>query len=109
MNKYKEALNHLVKVPCSNDYSNQSNKGYKEEKLKFFNGIRVFEDDEKALSILQELVDKETPKKPLEFSSNITNSEDVYTFNACPNCRKYLYVSQKYCDVCGQALDWSEE
>ncbi len=35
--------------------------------------------------------------------------------NGCPNCfEKYgkneiLYAGQKYCSVCGQAIDWSEE
>lgn len=65
--------------------------------------------DEEDINILQELVDKAIPKKIITFYSNVTNSEDVYAFDTCPSCRKYLNLNQKYCDECTQALDWSDE
>ena len=42
-------------------------------------------------------LEKQTPKKPF------------YTipFYNCPKCKNDLYENQKYCENCGQALDWS--
>ena len=71
-----------------------------------------YSDDSKFhqdLDVLQELVDKATPKKPLKLE------EGKYT---CPSCSmaftlktsiKNMFVNNRYCDVCGQALDWSED
>lgn len=45
---------------------------------------------------LQELVDKEIPKK--------------VKHSSCPNCgRMYLIKNANYCPHCGQRLDWREE
>ena len=64
---------------------------------------------EKRLNILQELVEKATPKKPIPLN---------WDMNRCPNCKCYLPTKRNalkkrepriYCDRCGQALDWSEE
>ena len=54
------------------------------------------------LEILQELVDKETPKKPIK---------KLYGHYKCPVC-DHDWDSRdwksKYCGLCGQRLDWSE-
>ena len=76
MNKYQDALNKLVGIRTD------------------FRGGKIFMQEK--INILQELVDKETPKKPLGLS-------------ICPNCQNRLYIDQKYCDKCGQKLDWSKE
>lgn len=59
---------------------------------------------------LQRLIDKATPKKPIQT-----------VFNAfCPNCKEALgkqfaidgingIMCRQYCSNCGQALDWSED
>ena len=54
---------------------------------------------------LQELVDKETPMKPIHLGGN------KYS---CKNCSmafelntKVRFVNNQYCDVCSQKLDWS--
>nr|DAV75071.1 MAG TPA: putative hydrogenase nickel incorporation protein [Caudoviricetes sp.] len=60
--------------------------------------------------VLQELVDKATPKKP---DVNINNGY-------CPNCHQTFGLERtkeamirsrwfSFCPYCGQALDWSEE
>lgn len=72
---------------------------------------RCFTDEPKK--VLQELVDKETPKK-----LKSKTDKDGRLLWVCPNCED-VYMKfwsdvetitcRKYCDECGQKLDWSEE
>lgn len=50
--------------------------------------------------LLQELVDKETPKKVKPFPNS-------FYIKTCPNCSSALETKRNYCDNCGQRLDWS--
>jgi hypothetical protein len=86
VNKYQEALLNI------RYYYAQSQK-YK--KLQKYNAKR-------QLETLQELVDKDTPKKPIQKAAKRI---------VCPNCERSIAreVSPRYCIVCGQRLDWSEE
>ena len=53
----------------------------------------------------QKLKDKETPKKPLR----IINLFYLSPYR-CPVCKTIPHTgNQKYCDECGQKLDWSDE
>lgn len=45
-----------------------------------------------------ECVEKQNPKIPLY---------SVSPFYKCRECENDLHEGQKYCDNCGQALDWS--
>jgi hypothetical protein len=82
MNKYQEALNRIAKYCGVNNGS-------------------MLEDD---LKTLQELVDKATPKKPIE---EIDSYDDFdYSVDYCPNCKNE--VDDTYCPACGQKIDWSE-
>lgn len=92
MNKYQEAYNII--------------DGYV-----LFHGLA--EEDErykeliKALGMLNELVDKATPKKPIK-----SEEQDIryVTKYECPNCHQYFTRRiSKYCYHCGQALKWEEE
>jgi len=57
-----------------------------------------------ALAIIQKALEKQIPKKPKKYV-NLYGS----TRNGCPACpRNEIYAGQKYCSVCGQAIDWSE-
>lgn len=72
----------------------------------------------KDFDILQELVDKATPKKPVrvccEPEEEWDNEEEFYN---CPNCGEplpynfdYDYpIKNKCCLECQQVLDWSDE
>ena len=61
-----------------------------------------------------EALEKQVPKKPIIDKANLT---DFQTFH-CPSCDKKIISRldgewiagrlQKYCDNCGQALDWSD-
>ena len=96
-NKYQEALDNVRKVYVeSNHY------------------------DEEDIRIFQELVDKETSMKvgniqPLVLEEDIKNYGNA-RFNLCPKCQRIVYpfhISDyskiKYCENCGQKLDWSVE
>ena len=70
MNKHQEALNNLNLT------------------------ARKMED----IRVIQELVDKETPMKPLR-----------YGCIQCGNCLNVILGTSKYCSNCGQAIDRSED
>lgn len=60
-----------------------------------------------CLERLQELVDKETPKKPTEADASEQNS---YCAWLCPTCGR-THINNyplNYCSDCGQKIDWSD-
>ena len=66
--------------------------------------------EDKNLEVLEEIVNKATPKKP-----------EITIYNGfCPNCHQAFGFERtrqamlrpywlSFCPVCGQALDWSED
>lgn len=89
MNKYQEAIairNAYIQTEsgtkCLDDY-------YKER-----------------FDTLQELVDKETPKKVLNKHKEYCFPSAYRLSGICPNCKNHVDES-KYCSRCGQKLDWS--
>ena len=84
MNKYQEALNEMYAV------LNDSKRFCKHKNL------------------LQELVDKATPIKPIENILGTGKYLVKYT-HECSKCGNYLEVSNKYCSECATELDWSVE
>ena len=44
----------------------------------------------------------------LKTRQSLKPGRDNYFFT-CPVCKKAVYREQKYCDGCGQAIDWEEE
>lgn len=101
MNKYQEALEYLTEEA----YSNYFRKYVQTSKEK----VTLF----KSSEALQELVDKATPKKPINQSTPVVRQGN------CPNCKgelrklesrnEVVIEGQLYCCSCGQALDWSEK
>lgn len=72
---------------------NMSTIGLKEDSVK-----RVV----KARDLAIKALEKQIPKKP-----DFTEDKE---FALCPRCNgKGLLDKQKYCDNCGQKLDWSDE
>ncbi len=67
-------------------------------------------DRKEALHMAIQALEKEEPKKPHKYI-------DIYETekNGCPNCynksgrNEILYAGQKYCSVCGQAIDWRDK
>lgn len=45
-------------------------------------------------------IEKQIPKKPVDLAKN-----ELY--GNCAVCGKVVHIGERYCDQCGQALDWS--
>lgn len=93
MNKYQEALELLKEYRIGVELNVVDKINY---------NARL----EKIIDLLQELVDKATPKK-LYTKSNMTNK-------ICPSCHLIFgldkhdrYEEHKHCPNCSQAIDWS--
>lgn len=64
----------------------------------------------RAIGTLEECkiaVEKQRPKKPI-------NQDDDYGTFKCPNCNGLIFTedrfeTHRYCLLCGQKLDWSDE
>lgn len=86
MNKYKEALYELKMVLIYNSHK------YGDSRLIDLN-----------VETINELVEKATPKKP-KLLNDICDD-----FFKCPECDVLIHYHQRYCDRCGQRIDWSED
>ena len=62
--------------------------------------------DLREVEVLQELVDKATPKKILRTVND--NGEPFLPrgYGECPKCKTVVGCSDKYCRECGQRLEW---
>ena len=79
----------------------------------------VFLQDMEALKVGITALEKQVPKKipavntPCHVKAFDSDTETVCTFccATCPVCSKWIVanVNHKYCQYCGQALDWSDE
>ena len=86
MNKYEESILDLTFITANLKFVKIGGK----DKIK------------KALTNMNELVERATPKK--------VGYSELHQFNICPNCDGNVYHHQhtNNCGDCGQALDWSE-
>lgn len=60
-------------------------------------------------NVILDALEKQIPKKPI-IDTNYSGGR--YTVAYCPNCKKMRGLLKyakdfKFCDECGQALDWS--
>lgn len=99
MNKYQEVLENL--------------KNWVVEYVYDEDGLEISDtclDDlyPSEFAILQELVDKETPKKVLNKHKEYVFPEAYRFSGRCPNCKNHV-DENRYCNRCGQKLDWSDE
>lgn len=57
--------------------------------------------------VLSNALEKQIPKKPIIHG---VRDRDINTISyTCPICNKHIWITEVYCNHCGQALDWSEE
>ena len=93
MNKYQEVLD-FIKNIVIDELSN----GYDDPK-------HLIDFYPNEVNVLQELVDKEKPMKPLHISLLSNPAQNII---ACGNCKgNNLGQSFKYCPSCGQKIDWN--
>ena len=94
MNKYQEALNKTNFI--LRKLSGWSGKDLSE----IDNQYDLFNNQ----ALIQELVDKATPKKPIDSFCPICGSYDIEV-----NIVRIGWEKQKHCPDCGQAIDWSTD
>ena len=83
MNKYQEALD-VINTSDDEKFIKDSSSYFEKYKLN-------------PVAVIQKLVDKETPMKPLKLSEG----------DFCRNCKCEIPENvEKYCPHCGQKLDW---
>ena len=66
-------------------------------------GYQLTSEDFEWLEEAKEALEKQTPKKP-----TIDEYDDGTYSYICP-CGAEVKENQAYCDICGQAIDWSDE
>lgn len=105
MNKYQKALDYLAENSMYETVERRGREIWKE----------VTHEGIEAQELLQELVDKATPKRP-----KISKINEKLTLYYCPECgtyvgsraKYYLYRSDvdNYCSYCGQTIkqDWND-
>lgn len=61
---------------------------------------------QESCEIAIKALEKQIPKKPKRYIAF-----DGIERNGCPTCprNEILYAGQKYCSVCGQAINWEKE
>ena len=67
-----------------------------------------------ALKMAKEALEKQIPKKPIVDPAHLVDFQNYH----CPKCKNKIIARidgkwiagklQKYCDNCGQALDWGD-
>ena len=63
----------------------------------------------KALEEVQELKERDTAKKPIKTKGLKDFNGNIYkVVGKCPNCGCGVSNRMRFCDECGQRLDWSE-
>lgn len=112
MNKYQEALNGAIEsTNVINNCCSFIGECIKNGDCKF-NDDRLMCDDYVCFKTLEELIEKNTPKKVVDVDTYI-DFVDGYTgySGICPTCREWCYDNHDsyYCGGCGQALDWGEK
>ena len=65
----------------------------------------VLESDQER-QVVWEALEKQIPEKPKEI---MRIKEECYANGRCTKCDTFVTIFMRYCDRCGQKLDWSEE
>lgn len=99
----KRELRELIGRVRSNKYLMRSETDYITKALEEVQQYRVIGTPEEC----KIAVEKQRPKKPI-------NPDDDYGTFKCPNCNCLIFTegrfeTHKYCLLCGQKLDWSDE
>lgn len=89
-----------VKYDKEKNYKELCQRALVSEEVKQYRAIGTLEECKIA-------VEKQRPKKPI-------NPDDDYGTFKCPNCNGLIFTedrfeTHRYCLLCGQKLDWSDE
>lgn len=105
MNRYQEAIDLLA---CNSEHWVINRNGLDNE-----NCEGVFDESDKSKLLIQELVDKATPKKPVRVQQLEKHDCGVRVYlnvPTCPVCKNVLYENE-CCrnNECRQAIDWYKD
>jgi len=76
---------------------------------RFGNMIEMKAEFKEECLIIQELVDKATPMKPLLKVLQATSDKGhSIRIGVCGRCECHLTIGSSYCEDCGQAIVWSK-
>lgn len=71
--------------------------------------LAEYEDTGLTPEQVQQLNERDTEKKPIEINCSKDFNGNVYAMSGkCPNCNGVVSGRMRFCDECGQRLDWSE-
>lgn len=71
--------------------------------------LKAYEDTGLTPEQVQQLNERDTEKKPIEINCSKDFNGNVYAMSGkCPNCNGVVSGRMRFCDECGQRLDWSE-
>lgn len=71
--------------------------------------LKAYENTELTPEQVQQLKERDTAKKPIKTKELKDFNGNVYkVVGKCPNCGCGVNSMMKFCDECGQRLDWSE-
>ena len=93
-----------------------SNKEYSlEEYEQALENVRAeWGTSDRDIDILQELVDRATPEKPILLHSGYDDGSEICDTWDCPNCGETFVIEDdtgkcNYCPNCGQKLLWEDK
>ena len=98
MNKYEEALDWLT---CRCMEPNDDYEGLVYDQVPDF-------EIEANIEPLRKLIEKTKPKPVKKNMGKLKDGTPYVKTYACPSCRNEVLINQKYCDRCGQKIDWSD-
>lgn len=71
--------------------------------------LAEYEDTGLTVEEVQELKERDTAKKPIKTKGLKDFNGNIYkVVGKCPNCGCGVSNRMRFCDECGQRLDWSE-
>lgn len=80
-----------------------------EEAIREIRHTKQFYSSEKNFDLAIQALEKQIPKKPLEFNVLQNNfGKLLYKRGKCPICGEKMINDINYCSNCGQAIDWSD-
>ena len=83
-----------------------------QEALEIVKHYYVSNEAPKSIALLQELVDRATPKQPLNRYTYNTDGGEKVENGECPHCHKAMVrtmdIESSFCDHCGQSLEWEQ-
>lgn len=95
----------------------EQKKGFKVERVNIKEGTMTITVSDDWIETVSDAVEKQIPQKarylqPLTVDTvvgGLKANKPARIITECPNCRNRVRKNNKYCNECGQKLDWSDD